>query len=166
MPTLSAGVLALAMALISAAHAAPPLDGATVYQNNCGRCHLPRTPADLPPSAWRAVSFHMRVKANLTPAEFAAIEDFLVPVERSAETVPAAGVPDSLPVEQEPTVGAACLTCHDAERVQAAVDTGRDRAGWDATLKRMRAYGAKLNAEEADSLATWLADEAPERGDR
>jgi cytochrome c553 len=158
MPSLSTALLALVLA--APAHAGRTLDGATVFQDNCGRCHLPRTPADLSPNGWRAVSFHMRVKANLTPAEFAAIEAFLVPAEPAASPSPVAASAGP-PVRSEPTISAACLSCHDAERVQTAVDAGRDLAGWQATLTRMRAYGAKITADEAEVLATWLTEEAP-----
>ena len=128
-----------------------PLDGAQVYKDNCGRCHNPRTPADLSQDGWRAASFHMRVKANLTPREFEALEAFLMPPDLQPFTTQL----DNALVRQH------CVRCHDGERIEAAIAAGRDKPTWDATLTRMDIYGSTLPAEEADELATWLTEQAP-----
>jgi len=138
----------LALTLLSLA--GDPLDGAAVYADNCGRCHNPRTPADLDDGAWRAVSFHMRVKANLTPQEFEALELFLIP---PAQQSPSTNL--------DPRLVPACTRCHDGARIEEAIGAGRDEATWALTLDRMRRYGAALSAEEAEELATWLAEQSP-----
>ena len=131
------------------------LDGAAVYRNNCGRCHMPQTPADLSPEDWRAVSFHMRIKAQLTPREFAAIERFLVPEsEQHAEASHRA-------VDQHPTVVSTCTRCHDTARIQAAVDAGRTEAQWRTTLERMHEYEAPIPRDQFAALSQWLAALAP-----
>lgn len=137
--------------LVLTSLAAEPLDGADVYSNNCGRCHNPRTPADLGEDAWRAVSFHMRVKANLTPGEFEALELFLIPPAQQAAGAAAL----------DPRLVPTCTLCHDGARIEDAIAAGRSEAAWSATLDRMRRYGAAVNAEEADELAAWLATQAP-----
>ena len=132
---------------IVAALAGEPLDGAQVYQDNCSRCHNPRTPADLGPDAWRAVSFHMRVKANLSNREFQALEAFLAPAEPGTDPG----------IEGLPEI---CSTCHDTQRIQDAIDAGRDLATWTATMDRMRLYGAAISAEEAADIAAFLATQS------
>jgi hypothetical protein len=52
-----------------------PLDPDDAYKNNCTRCHA-ATPA-LPPGATRTIVMHMRVRANLTEEETAAIVEYL-----------------------------------------------------------------------------------------
>ena len=146
---LSFGGLALAA---SPAFTAEPLDGARIYQEQCSRCHQPRTPADLSPSGWRAAAFHMRVKANLTRAELEALEAFLIP-----EPTPSG---QTSPLMANPVYARECQRCHTAERVELAVASGRDAATWNATFTRMRAYGAQLTNDEASDLATWLAAQA------
>lgn len=142
--------------VVPSATGARELDGATVFQDNCGRCHQPRTPGDLSPTGWRAVSFHMRVKANLTPAEFRALEAFLVPAEQASGGTGA-------PVKSHSLITETCLLCHDATRIQDAVDAGRSEADWAASLSRMRTYGAQIDADQAADLARWLGTEAPKR---
>ncbi len=139
----------------AATAARAPLDGAAVYRNNCGRCHMPQTPADLSPEDWRAVSFHMRIKAQLTPREFEAIERFLVPEsEHHAEA-------SHRPVDQHPTVVSTCTRCHDTARIQAAVDAGRTEAQWRRTLERMHEYEAPIPRDQFAALSHWLAALAP-----
>ncbi len=148
-------VLAAGALSTQTATAGPELDGATVYQDNCGRCHMPRTPGDLSSAGWRAVTFHMRVTGNLSKAEFEALEAFLMPPPAE----PAPGVAPR-PVEANPVLSSNCLICHDSQRIQDAVDSSRSQADWDATLARMRTYGAKVTPEQAAELAAWLATDA------
>ena len=125
------------------------LDGAQVFRNNCGRCHQPRTPGDLSASGWRAVSFHMRVRANLTRREFWALEAFLVPEpDQPEQTDATSAVPD--------VVRSACSTCHDLERIETAVIDGRSASEWATTIERMRSYGAPISRDAADELVDAL----------
>ena len=139
----------LGAALFAAPVGAGDMDGAQVYKDNCGRCHQPRTPADLSPAGWQAVSFHMRVRAVLSPAEFEALEGFLIPeVEAPAD--------DSI-LSGNAVAARVCTTCHDTQRIEAAVASGRTEEQWRATLARMRTYGAPISADEADEVAAWLS---------
>lgn len=152
----SAAFLSTGVLITRTATAGPELDGATVYQDNCGRCHMPRTPSDLSSGGWRAVTFHMRVTVNLSKAEFDALEAFLAPPPATPEPGTT-----SRPVESNPVLAGNCLRCHDSQRIQDAVDGGRTMADWTTTLNRMRTYGAQITPEQADELARWLATEAP-----
>ena len=51
--------------------------GAQLWEQNCIRCHNPRTPASLSDTQWRVVMHHMRVRAGLTATEHEAILRFL-----------------------------------------------------------------------------------------
>ncbi len=51
--------------------------GARLWEQNCIRCHNPRTPASLSDTQWGIVMHHMRVRANLTAEEHEAILRFL-----------------------------------------------------------------------------------------
>ena len=52
-------------------------DGQKVFEQNCGRCH--NAPQGFPPSISGAVSRHMRVRANLSQADYEALLRFLNP---------------------------------------------------------------------------------------
>lgn len=56
------------------------------------------------------------------------------------------------------TVAQECQRCHSADRIDAAVRSGRDADAWAATLDRMRLRGARVSADEAHELAEWLAE--------
>jgi len=56
---------------------ASPERGQRVFQQNCARCHS--APEGFSPSASGAVARHMRVRANLSEAEFRALLHFLNP---------------------------------------------------------------------------------------
>lgn len=122
-------------------------DGAEVYRDNCTRCHAARSPSELGPDRWPAVLLHMRVKAGLTRGELRAIEAFLLP--------PPAPTPP--PVQANVVLARVCVRCHDAQRIQLAVDAGRDRASWAATLDRMTTYGALMSQAEREEILSWLA---------
>lgn len=51
--------------------------GARLWEQNCIRCHNPRTPASLSDTQWKVVMHHMRVRANLTTEEHEGILQFL-----------------------------------------------------------------------------------------
>ena len=52
-------------------------DGQKVFEQNCGRCH--NAPQGFSPSISEAVSRHMRVRANLSQADYEALLRFLNP---------------------------------------------------------------------------------------
>jgi cytochrome c5 len=58
-------------------HPVTPDRGQRVFQENCGRCHS--APEGLSPSASGAVARHMRVRANLSEADFKALLHFVNP---------------------------------------------------------------------------------------
>lgn len=51
--------------------------GAQLWEQNCIRCHNPRTPASLSDAQWSVVMHHMRVRASLTAEEHESILRFL-----------------------------------------------------------------------------------------
>ena len=51
--------------------------GAQLWTENCGMCHNIRSPGSYSPAQWEVVMLHMRVRANLTPAESKEILAFL-----------------------------------------------------------------------------------------
>jgi cytochrome c5 len=63
--------------LFRSAHPVSPDRGQRVFQQNCGRCHS--APEGFPPSASAAVARHMRVRANLSDADYKALLHFLNP---------------------------------------------------------------------------------------
>jgi len=63
--------------LSRSSHPASPDRGQRVFQQNCARCHS--APEGLSPSASGAVARHMRVRANLSDADFIALLHFLNP---------------------------------------------------------------------------------------
>lgn len=52
-------------------------DGATVWADNCSRCHNLRPPSEFSADEWEVVVHHMRVRATLTADETRAIVKFL-----------------------------------------------------------------------------------------
>jgi cytochrome c2 len=52
-------------------------DGQKVFEQNCGRCH--NAPQGFSPSISGTVSRHMRVRANLSQADYEALLRFLNP---------------------------------------------------------------------------------------
>lgn len=51
--------------------------GATVFEQNCSRCH--NTPQGFPPSVSGTIAMHMRVRANLSDEDYKALRQFLNP---------------------------------------------------------------------------------------
>lgn len=56
---------------------APELDGAKVYAWSCGSCHSERRPKERTDGEWEVITTHMRVRANLTAAQSAAVLNYL-----------------------------------------------------------------------------------------
>ncbi len=52
-------------------------DGASLWANNCMRCHNPRPLMERNDREWKTVADHMRVRANLTRTEARLITFFL-----------------------------------------------------------------------------------------
>ena len=57
--------------------AAKPASGSKLWAQNCARCHNSRSPSSYSDAQWEVAMLHMRVRANLTPAEHKSILDFL-----------------------------------------------------------------------------------------
>ncbi len=55
----------------------PALDGAKVYAWNCGSCHSERWPKERNDADWKMIMTHMRVRANLTADQTAAVLSYL-----------------------------------------------------------------------------------------
>ena len=85
-----AGALALAGLCLSVvlAHAEPEkkakqkpapkkLTGAELYAINCNRCHPERYATEFTAAQWKTIMTHMRVRANLPPAQAREILKFL-----------------------------------------------------------------------------------------
>jgi cytochrome c5 len=60
-----------------AAHASNTDRGQQVFEQNCSRCHNP--PEGFSPRVTHAVAMHMRVRANLSDADYKALLHFLNP---------------------------------------------------------------------------------------
>lgn len=61
----------------SKAATASPDRGQQVFAQNCSRCHS--APEGFPPSISGTVAMHMRVRANLSEADYKALRRFLNP---------------------------------------------------------------------------------------
>ena len=57
--------------------AAKSASGSKLWAQNCARCHNSRSPSSYSDAQWEVAMMHMRVRANLTPAEHKSILDFL-----------------------------------------------------------------------------------------
>jgi len=60
-----------------ATRAASPNPGAKVFEQNCARCH--NAPEGFSSSVSGTVAMHMRVRANLSDADYKALRQFLNP---------------------------------------------------------------------------------------
>jgi len=85
-------LLLMLWALGPAASGAEEIDGASVYSDNCGRCHQPRAPAEFSDAAWAVIIHHMHVRGFLTESETDAVLKFLQSSNRTAPVVQAAMV--------------------------------------------------------------------------
>ena len=64
-------------ALLKAVHAANPDNGQRVFDQNCSRCH--NAPEGFSSSISGTIAKHMRVRANLSDADYKALLRFLNP---------------------------------------------------------------------------------------
>ena len=65
----------LLMSVSTASTASPPtdIDGATVYANNCNRCHEYRSPTEFNGPQWSIIMTHMRVIGGIPADEARAV---------------------------------------------------------------------------------------------
>jgi mono/diheme cytochrome c family protein len=71
---------AVAVTIARAADTAPAkkkLTGAELYAINCNRCHSERYPTERTKVEWKTIMTHMRVRANLPPAQAKEILKYL-----------------------------------------------------------------------------------------
>ena len=74
----SAVALVLAASPVLAGEATPDLArGAKLYNDNCGRCHNPRSPSEYSDREWPLIVTHMRVIGGLPGDQARSIEAFL-----------------------------------------------------------------------------------------
>lgn len=75
--------LASSLATLAAEPSGTPADasafarGATVWANNCVRCHNARDPKDFRDDQWKVIMSHMRIRASLTGQEARDVLGFL-----------------------------------------------------------------------------------------
>jgi mono/diheme cytochrome c family protein len=53
------------------------LSGAELYATHCNRCHPERYATERTPTQWKTLMLHMRIRANLPPAQAKAILKYL-----------------------------------------------------------------------------------------
>lgn len=51
--------------------------GAQLWAENCARCHNMRSPDNYSSKEWGIIMIHMRIRSNITGAEYRAIRAFL-----------------------------------------------------------------------------------------
>jgi len=54
-----------------------PIAGATLWQQQCNRCHEYRTPAAYDDSQWETIMLHMQTRANIPAEDAEVILEFL-----------------------------------------------------------------------------------------
>jgi len=54
------------------------LTGEQLYSINCSRCHAERYPPEFSKVQWKTLLFHMRVRANLPPAQAQAVYKYML----------------------------------------------------------------------------------------
>ena len=97
----------------------PAIDGATVYANNCNRCHEYRSPTEFDGPEWSIVTTHMRVVGNIPADESRAVFAYLKAQRHPPYLVPA--TERAQPASFEPADGRklvlahGCMGCHVVE---------------------------------------------------
>lgn len=93
------------------------IDGATVYANQCNRCHEYRSPTEFNGPQWSIISTHMRVIGGIPADESRAVFEYLKSQHHPPYVAPAAP-PSPIPQAAGPEQGKAlvqqrgCLGCH------------------------------------------------------
>lgn len=99
------GAALLAMPVHGAAQdAAAVAEGATIWAQNCTRCHNARPSTERTDRDWLTIVAHMRARANLTRGEAAAVSAFLTGTNGPASGVstgPEAKAAAETPREEE-----------------------------------------------------------------
>ncbi|CZI89158.1 Cytochrome c555 [Legionella pneumophila] len=103
-------------------------DGATLWANNCARCHNNRSPTEYTPNQWKTIMLHMRITGGLTGGETRAITEYLIQaslpqfktVSTASTTGQATNVSQSGKMVAPTSSGAAiyqksCASCHGAD---------------------------------------------------
>lgn len=75
--------------------------------------------------------------------------------EPATEPLPNEGVVGQQILDGEALVAERCISCHDLQRVD---DASYDDVGWEATVDRMIANGAKLTDDEAAAVIEYLSN--------
>jgi cytochrome c5 len=153
------GALVLALGASVAAQELPPGPGRDVVAKRCIACHE----ADLivqqrlTRAAWaRSVDKMVRWGATVEPDERDAMLDYL-----SAQFAPVPAASHIVATAQhEGTYKRACLTCHEADLVEAQRLT---RAGWVRTVDKMIRWGAAVPDADKEGLIDYLAARYPQR---
>ena len=57
---------------------AKKLTGEQLFSINCSRCHSERYPTEFSKVQWKTLLFHMRVRANLPPAQAQAVYKYML----------------------------------------------------------------------------------------
>lgn len=130
------------------------VDGAAVYRGSCNRCHNSRAIEELDPARWEMVVTHMQVRGSLPARDVAALMLWMNPPAADWTGDALKAFPDV------PLLVEHCTRCHNVDRIQEALEVGRDRTWWAGTLTRMRSYGANLKPKEESSLTEALTTRA------
>ena len=101
---------------------APPptgIDGATVYANNCNRCHEYRSPTEFNGPQWSIITTHMRVIGGIPADESRAVFEYLKAQHHPPYVAPTK--PSPVSSAADPAQGRAlvqklgCIGCHVVE---------------------------------------------------
>ena len=111
----------LLMSVSTASTASPPadIDGATVYANNCNRCHEYRSPTEFNGPQWSIITTHMRVIGGIPADESRAVFEYLKAQHHPPYV--ALTVPSLAPAVVGPAQGRTlvqqrgCIGCHVVE---------------------------------------------------
>ena len=138
----------LLMSVSTASTASPPadIDGATVYANNCNRCHEYRSPTEFNGPQWSIITTHMRVIGGIPADESRAVFEYLKAqhhppyVARTAPSPPLSAVD---PVQGRTLVQQhGCIGCHVVEgqggTMGPPLDGVSDRRSKEFVLQQLR----------------------------
>ena len=102
----------------SGAPRSAPIDGATVYANNCNRCHEYRSPTEFNGPQWSIISTHMRLVGGMPADESRAVYQYLKSQHHPPFT---AAAEEPTTVSLDPATGRilvqqrGCVGCHVVE---------------------------------------------------
>lgn len=95
-------------------------DGATVYSQNCGRCHQFRSPIEFNDARWTVIVSHMRVVSGLPADQARAVRDYLItqnnppkpPPEEKVASAEPMSIGDLVERGKQLIDGKGCRGCH------------------------------------------------------